>query len=219
MSYKTTDMIRCPKCQNSNNVTIWGIVNRDVNTVTTNKIMNGTFFEHKCPTCGAVYQITYPTLYEDNTHKAIICFEQTDVGLSEATSAVLERRKKLSSDQHDYQIRIVSTPNAFREKARIFDKGLDDKIIEIMKIVLLEKLHQEHDTNGINEVLCWVEDDGTFSMEMFGKKYGKVTVNQDFYNYISEKCSVFINEQDFDDVLIDLDWAINFLEKNNFICE
>ena len=215
MSYKTTDTITCPTCGNKQKIIMWSVVDSDVNTRMHQKVLNGTFFEFKCKCCGKISTITYNTLYEDNTNHTMIYYTQTMIGVAEANQVISERRR-IVNDRDDYNIRIVTSPNALREKVRIFDQGFDDRIIEVMKALILEELGNKKAAGHVEEILCWVRMDGNFDISVLSEHPGSMMVKRDFYDYVEKKVKRLLDKQYPNPTEVGLDMAFEFLDRNHF---
>lgn len=215
MSYKSNETIICPHCHASQKGAMWSIVTASESKGMKNKIINGTAFTRKCKECGESFALFYPMLYDDDVNNALIYYTPTVIGELEADEAISERRAETVHDP--YKIRIVTSADHLREKARIFDVGLDDRIVEIIKIVVLEQLAKKKFAGKVKDVLCWVNGDRSLEMAFFGDKSGTMTVDYPFYQYVEAKCKLILNAKSDNVNNIDLNWAIEFLDKNNFI--
>jgi hypothetical protein len=136
----------------------------------------------------------------------------------EANQIVNKRRATVDA-KHDYAIRISDSLNEFREKVCLINSGLDDRIVEIIKAVLIEKIGSTVKSLKVDEIRCMVRSDGCLEFDLLGKKSGAMVVAKDFYGYVSEKCMPMIERQDPNPIVVDLDWAIEFLSRNHFIVE
>lgn len=217
-THKANDIAICPHCGHKQNMVVWAVTNGDTNTVTKNKIINGTFFNQTCKECGESFTVLYPTLYEDDTSHSMIYYAHTQMQESVAIQTVLQRRE-LVNEENDYAIRVTNTPDKFREKVNIANCGLDDRLIEIMKIALLEKLNNDGSLGHVNEVLCWCDKkDSDFELEIFCDRHCIVGVRKDFYKYLESKCKPTLDRKEPNPTIVDMTWAITFLEENHFKC-
>ena len=79
----------------------------------------------------------------------------------------------------DYLIRIVMSDNQFREKLFIFDAGLDDRIIEIYKVLILaifQKDSGEESNYEQNELYFFTDDDGKHYIHILADKEPTIAV-------------------------------------------
>jgi hypothetical protein len=199
-------------------MTVWAVVDGEVNIRTKNKIINGTFFDQTCKKCGKTFALTYPVLFEDDSHYAMVYYAQTQSQEIDAVRAI-DSRRELFEAANDYSIRITRSPQRFQEKVRILDCCMDDRIVEIMKIALLEKLSGEDTFGHVDEVLCWCDDNGgDFQLEIFSDSHFIVSIRRDFYDYLKSKCQATLDRKEPNPTIVDMTWALEFLEDNNFQC-
>ena len=218
MLYRTIDKIICPYCSNQQNMTFWTVVNADENTRIRKKILDGTFFEQTCKSCGEIHYVTYPMLYQDDTNRFMLYHTSGILEISTAQQAI-EKRRNIISARNDYRIRIVTSPNELREKTRIFEKNLDDRVIEIIKVLVLERLSEQKLAGHIDEILCWICDNGDMDIDVLADTTGALTLEKDFYNYVESKTKILLNSQEPNPSEVNLDFAIDFLTRNRFIFE
>ena len=60
-----------------------------------------------------------------------------------------------------YLARIVTSPNQLVEKIQIFDAGKDDRIMELVKLLVTDSLHENNPDKEFDELRFAVDDDGT----------------------------------------------------------
>ena len=95
------------------------------------------------------------------------------------------------------------------EKIQIFDEGLDDRVIELMKLNIVGTL-QENDSNlSIKEFLFMANKDGKrgFAVNLGDRKWGEICFEQNMYDSIAKNMKD-INEND-DEVVINFKWALS----------
>lgn len=218
MYKKTNDKITCENCGNEQTAIIWGVVDGNVNTRTKQKIIDGTFFEHRCKSCGEVNFITHPVLYEDTKLDFMVYYVESPLRLAEATAAIIGRRS-LVKEEDDTRIRITTTPNAFREKVALLDSGCDDRVVEVMKMSILEVLSRNDKIGHVDEILCYFCGDGTIDIDVIGEKSGSIKVKENFYYYVKNKVEKTLEMTRKNPIEVGLDFAIEFMVENHFICE
>jgi hypothetical protein len=218
MNQKTTEMIACPFCGHEQKMTLWAVIRGDVNTRIKKRIIDGNFFDFKCEHCGEVHTVTYPTLYEDDTHHSMVYLAGSLEHQVEAQQ-IIAKRRLVVDEKYDYAIRIAESANEFREKVGLISSGLDDRFIEIIKVVLLEKVRSTNKNADIHEVRCFALKDGNLEFSFLGKKDSSLIVKGDFYDYISQKCEEMLKHQDPNPLTVDLSWAVEFLDRNHFVID
>lgn len=218
MKNKTIDVITCPYCGHKQNMTFWGVVDANENPKIKQRILNGTFFEQTCKACGEQHLVSYPMLYEDKENRLMIYLNSTPLGISTAQEAI-DSRRNVVAEKDDMRIRIVTSPNYLREKLRIFDMGFDDRVVEIVKALILEKVCQEKSLGPVDDVLCWIHNNGDMDVDIFANNTGTLTVKKDFYKYVEGKVKKQLDSQAPNPSEVNLGFAIEFLARNHFVCE
>ena len=113
-----------------------------------------------------------------------------------------------------YLARIVTSPNQLVEKIQIFDAGKDDRIMELVKLLVTDFLHENNPDKEFDELRFAVED-GTNLLVLINK--GEVTgaVNIDnTYEFASSHYNDFKNLRDDEDIVINQEWILNKLSEN-----
>jgi hypothetical protein len=219
MSIKTTITVTCVHCGAKHRIAAYPIVHVQENPRLAQKVIDGTFYTHKCNKCGNEYDACYSGLYRDDEKCIIICYSVDTQEQVETNCIIDERRAAIGDEARDpYWIRAVQSPNALREKARLFSMGLDDRIIEIMKVNLLE-IGQENGTlqGQPREVLCWAADDGTLYFDFISQDYEMFSteVSRDVYDIIYDECIDLLTEQCPNPTSVGLEFAVEFLVNND----
>lgn len=219
MSIKTTITVKCSHCGAKHRVVAYPIVHAQENPKLAQKLIRGTFFTHKCSKCGNEYEACYSGMYRDDDNQVIICFSVDTQEQVETNCVIAERRAHFESEADDpYWIRNVQSPNAMREKARLFSKGLDDRVIEIMKVSLIEIGQSNGSLEGSpSEVLCWAADNDVLYFDFISQS-GEVfstEVNIDIYDIIYDECIDLLEEQFPNPTEVGLEFAVEFTANNN----
>ncbi len=140
MSKQHRETITCPACGARSETTFWASINNKLNPNEANELLYGNLFEFTCPSCGGSTELCYPCLFHDMERHAMIQYAP-DATQAEKTAADLDKlfeRGPLQDmvDEAGYRYRIVFNHNDLREKARIFHDGLDDRAIEVIKLMV-----------------------------------------------------------------------------------
>ena len=109
----------------------------------------------------------------------------------------------------DYLIRIVRSQNDLREKISIFDEGLDDRIIEIIKLFVLGKFQDEN--KGYESIALYyskIDDEDCIEIYADNQYSGHFVIPRELYDSIYEKYSDIIPDLRKDDPVIDRIWAL-----------
>ena len=142
MSLNTEQSIRCSKCGQMRAFTTWQSV-RAEDADLKSEILKRRLNIFECDICGTQALYPEPLLYTDDEKRLMITF---------APCASDEEKKKIFDDIRsasrlsgeleeyaEYNLRIVYDYNDLIEKILIFDNGLNDKPVELIKLMILSQ--------------------------------------------------------------------------------
>lgn len=205
MSMPRTEKAVCPKCGREFEYTMWQSINTQMRFAIPD-IISGKLFEAVCPGCGETYTMDYPILFNDMLHKVMIHYVAED-DVDEAIKAV-GLSKALG-----YRIRVVTSQYDLREKTAIFNAGLDDRVVELMKYVVVTDNMDKLGGREIEYVLF--DPDGDDSMLEVLTDDGAVSYMQEVmpvYETIEEHIGDMLASMP-DEEQIDLFWAREFVKS------
>ncbi len=134
MSQSTQQAVACPECGAISTATLWQSVNVTLNPELKEQVFSRELFEHTCPQCGETTHLFYPLLYHDQDRHLLIWMlppdERGEVSLDPLS---MNAQAKIFPT---YRLRLVASLNALLEKIMIFDAGLDDRAVELLKELL-----------------------------------------------------------------------------------
>ncbi len=132
MSSTLTKNISCPVCGTQNEITVYKTVNANTDPDLRTALLNGELLHFKCMDCGYEAELKYPLLYND-VKNAFMIYYLPDIDRETITDEDLEKQ---FPDLDDITRRLVSSFNELKEKIHIFESGLDDEVIEVVKAAL-----------------------------------------------------------------------------------
>ena len=141
MSINTKQSIKCPKCGQMSDITVWNSITVKDSEDLKHDLLKGKVNIFHCPSCSHTGLMPSPLLYHDEDKKLMISFSPcNDAKLKKKlydeickSSAESGEMEKLSG----YNLRFVTDYNELLEKILIFDSGLNDKTIEVLKLMVL----------------------------------------------------------------------------------
>lgn len=216
MSINNKQIINCPKCGAESEISVWESINTVIDPDMKQKVRTGEAFRFRCPACGCETMVEYPTLYHQMDDKIMIYYVA-----GQDPSEAIKFMKGTYDDTMEmnaggllkgYLKRVVSTRNQFREKLFILDEGLDDRVIEIMKLLMTAKFAQTEPELEIVEFL-FTADDGyrTFSILNGEGNWGGTEYQQEVYDALAAEYKKVLAADD--EVVIDADWALAVLKN------
>ncbi len=221
MSKYSMEKIACPVCNKKNEIKIWDSINVELNPEAKEGLLNGELFSFHCDKCGNSTNVFYPCLYNDQKHNVMVYLITED--MEENTVKMWELAEKQMEELmipgtvfsipeiKNVEKRIVFDIDRLREKALIFDNGLDDKIVEIIKLLHFAKLSFERPELNIQDIFFFVED-GKYKLELFGDKVFSMVIQDGFYEQVKEDYKDFLKNIE-KSYVIDMDWANNFINN------
>lgn len=125
--------IVCPECRQSSPFDVWTIVNAEENPEAIQKIADLQLCEFTCSYCGHVLYLAYSCLFCDSD-KLYYIYSVADKDEEDAAEKFFVKLKNRAPSGSI--CRIVTDWFKFGEKVRIFSKGLDDRLIELLKLTI-----------------------------------------------------------------------------------
>ncbi len=141
MSINTKQQIKCPGCGNMSEMTVWQSITVSDSPDLKEDLLRGNINIFRCSSCNSVALIPTPFLYNDEENKLMISFSPCQT--AEEKLQQFESVKKSSKESgeleglSEYNLRFVTEYNSLLEKILIFDSGLHDKVIEVIKLLVL----------------------------------------------------------------------------------
>lgn len=127
--------ITCPHCQSENDFKVLDHINIDRNPELRAKVQDLSCFRVKCPNCGETALAVHPCLYHDMSNQFMVWLWPEEQAAPDAQFDPLA----------GYTLRVVDSLNGFREKIAILECGLDDRAVELMKLLLLMQITHDLD--------------------------------------------------------------------------
>lgn len=150
MSINSTESIKCPKCHQLNEINVWHSITVSDSADLKQDLLAGKVNIFRCPSCSHTALLPNPMLYHDEGKMLMISF--TPCESDDMKNKLFEEIKNTSKESGeldnltDYNLRFVYDYNSLLEKILIFDNGLNDKVIEVLKVLILMQKPESIDT-------------------------------------------------------------------------
>ena len=241
MSDVAKQMILCPHCHRTAYFNIWNSINTKTHPETYGQVRNLSLFRFCCPYCGQTSTINYSFLYHQMENGLMIYYipEDEEVNntrkLLENVSAGTSQDDKSDSGSDTeaddrllenalarYRYRIVRTHEEFLEKLAIFDSGLDDRIVELAKVIVGSEAERQLSESGfrIKNAFFIVNKETRERKLVFQDKNSGQTASVSFdqyvanvYHQIIDRYSDVLEGPRKKDSIIDRNWAIDILKS------
>jgi predicted RNA-binding Zn-ribbon protein involved in translation (DUF1610 family) len=152
MSTQITEEISCPQCGAAVKTELWPGVDAARNPELKARVLNETMFDWGCPECGYAARFLYPFLYHDPERNFMV-YLSPNGGCCEEAGLETE-----FPQLHGVAKRLVTTPEALKEKVLIFEAGLDDRAVELVKLALSGVLDKKHGKKTSAGYFCYADE-------------------------------------------------------------
>ena len=132
MSDTIQKTVACPVCGGDNEITVYKTINAASDPELREKLLNGELLHFRCEHCGHEATLEYPLLY-NGMRDGFMVYYIPAVDREKITDEALEKEY---ADIEGVTRRLVGSFNELKEKIHIFESGLDDKVIEVVKAAL-----------------------------------------------------------------------------------
>lgn len=186
----------CGSCGTKGSLDVYDIISADEQPEIRDKVLDGSLFEYVCPHCGAVTPVMYPLLYTDRPGKYMISLRE-------------EGKENFSQEIMDAMTcRCVYDPSVLKEKILLFDHGMDDRALEILKILRSQQIHERNPEMEV-EALFYYPVEGEDRLEVFsrGVSQGTVRMDNELYEGIKDVILPGLDETLLKETVIDSAWA------------
>ncbi|HJJ39539.1 MAG TPA: CpXC domain-containing protein [Methanocorpusculum sp.] len=135
------DSVICPVCGHEQELRIIPSVNATLDPDMREKVLSGEIFLFTCEKCGFKGFAGYPFIYEDKEiNGGFLIYLEPDCE---------DREVGIDGDVADQVLlqnitmRLVTTINELKEKIFVFEAGLDDRVLELFKMLALSKMKSD----------------------------------------------------------------------------
>ena len=154
MSTQMTEEVGCPQCGAAVKTKLWPGVNAVEHPELRARVLDESLFDWSCPECGYAARFLYPFLYHDPNRKFMIFLSPNGDGCVCGPVDVDGEFPQLGG----FLKRVVSSPEALKEKILIFEAGLDDFAVELVKLALAGILDRKYGKKTLAGYFCYADE-------------------------------------------------------------
>ncbi len=187
----------CPQCGRSYPMTLYRSIDAKQRPDLKRKLLEGSLYEATCMNCGYISPLLYACIYIDPERHFMIHLAEDEAGMH-----VFEDMP-LSS----YHLRVVKDWNDMREKVVLFERGMDDRVVEIMKHIRMEQLQEKNPKLAIESIYYQPQDGGKFIVLGHDAALAAIRFDKGLYRAIYRQILPQIDPQLISCFLIDAAWA------------
>lgn len=182
MSTQMNKDVSCPHCGAAVKTQMWPGIDVQENPELRGHVLDETLFDWKCPACGYEAQFVYPCLYHDRNGKFMIYVVPNGNDCALQAVDVSEAFPQFNGMMK----RVVSSLTGLKEKILIFESGLNDLAVELVKLALTDVAEKKRGRTVGAGYFCSVnqeEERIEFSFFLEGEKEPvRQSTRMDVYN-------------------------------------
>lgn len=206
MTQWKTSQVSCPACCEIGNFKMCTSIDLEESPSLKEDIFSRELFHFSCPNCGEDIMVAYNCTLTDTENKLILALITDNDEEFESSRLMVD----------GYRLRIVHSINEFAEKAALSEDTIDDKVIELYKIMLEDQFEEERSGAEILGIYYGgrnFDDDTILFYIITGNAENcRATLSMDTYRAIEAQFAKN-SEKYNNDCEINKDWAINVLQN------
>lgn len=208
--------IECPVCQQSHELNIPTQLNVMQQPELKQDLLEGKIFHFECTHCGAVRQLNVQFLYIDIEQQYCVILlpehQQTvDIAVS-MFEQVLAQYPAIN--EHRYRLRFVYSVAELIEKVQIFDTGLQDTEVELVKVLTDGIYATEYPDTQIQGRYFYKDQSGPHILYISDGKQILAEFHEKLLQFIRKKYQKIISDPILGEfVMINSRWAMHVLEN------
>ena len=140
---KTNALVTCSSCGQTSTIEVYSGINTSSEPELKAKVKDGSLFLWECPHCGKTNLVSGQMIYHDPEERLMIWLLQEGSLPEESVKAVEKSLASAAETLEGYTFRRVDDAGSLIEKVNIFDAGLEDTVIEMVKHVTKMELSQK----------------------------------------------------------------------------
>jgi len=205
-----TQQVSCQNCGEAIHFTTWQTLNTSTDPDAKTKLINGSLFSCSCPKCGKTMNIIYPVVYHDTEHKMIIMLVIDNEATQDFHGAIENIQSGDAKGKlKNYRFRIVRDINVLREKVIIMNMALDDRFIELVKLVYAIRLKETTPDLQIHQLFFYATnmDDMKIIAYLADGQLSEFAFDEEKYRQFVGVFGEAVDVSPADEYEIDQDWA------------
>jgi len=194
--------VTCPQCNHVQKHEFIKVINVSQNPQLKLGVLTDSLFTMKCEECGNEIFLNNELLYTD---------EDADLTILVAPEIETMDVSKQKLESNTSTNRIVQTVVDLKEKVVMFDTGLDDRAVELVKMYVENTSHNQF--HGLRFLKLSENGDLIFALPDMGEEYDGKVMNFEYKYYLQLLTLCGGEAEDDAYYLIDPNWAYTLLKK------
>ena len=193
MGSKEKIIIHCMDCEKDGLFDMWSDINAEKDPIQKEDLLSGKIYQYTCPHCRSTRFVDHGMLYHAPERELMVQCVMQDFEEKLAIRTFKEIQDGSLGQEYElgtgYKLRVVRSLTRLREKALIFENDLDDRVIELMKHNLLEKISEASPDTKIEDIqLDFPEPSAPrFLLKFPENQMGYITFDPRLYGKIKKK--------------------------------
>ena len=198
--------LACPQCGHKHMLRKYKRINVTEKAGLKEDILKNRLFVFRCEKCNYLAPLTYECHYTDSKRKLNIYMAPEVTEETEQTLRDLNEKVEGTK-------RLVDNINDLKEKIMIRENHMDDRVVELVKIMVINQIKKEMKDDTLMNILFDYHEGEMFFLVFFEKKgVGKIPFSLDHYRQIERQYRMGILDHSRDDFMkVDLAWAGNVM--------
>ena len=125
-----------------------------------------------------------------------------------------EKERGFDPAGNGYRNRVVGSLYDLQEKIAIFEAGLDDRIVEICKVLIGSELQQSQPEAVFDDLLFYQDGNGKGRLALMsrGNAFASIALPEDMYRKAGVRYKPLIDRYG-DEKVIDMEWVMKSVER------
>lgn len=222
MSLNQAERVKCPECGNVSDITVWQSITVSDSADLKDDLLKGKLNIFQCPECHHRALMPMPLLYHDEEKSLMISFSPCSDEKKQELFSEIKKTSKESGELDNlegYNLRFVYDYNSLLEKILVFENGLSDKAIEVLKVLIL--MQKPESMDNMTAMFGKLEDDMLEFLVTDKTDNACYTSKIPLESYKTVKTQLNqsgVKDYSFDWEIVDMEYAMSLLKgvNNNF---
>jgi len=225
MSNASKELVACAKCGKQGEAVFYRSFNTAMDLDARERIESGSMFTYKCPHCGNFNSYDYGFLFHDVEAKRMIHYctnsDEAMDAIRTFTALHTGTLPGVPAEASGYCCRVVMKYRQMVEKIYLFDQGLDDRVVEMMKVYSYVRLTQENPEARIACMYVERGEDGPefFEVHLEDGNVARAGFSMEVYDEIKKIMDERYEGSPSDEYVINFMWAYEKLKEMNAMIE
>lgn len=149
--------VKCPKCGENSEFSGYRCISATEENKMKDKLLSGTMFKHICPKCQANINVEHSFIYHQPEDALLFHYVVEDEEMKNViktfTEPDEEQKKFVTALAKEYTIvRITRKRALLLEKIAIYDAGLDDRAVELIKVFAASSYLKDNPDKKLDDI-------------------------------------------------------------------